>query len=87
VTEPKPRVGRPLGDTIDRTAPASIVIQKFGGLTAFCKATGIPLSTAHDWEKKGLIPSTQFSHVLVCSADVGAGIEPTDFVPVPAAAA
>ena len=35
-------------DRIDQTAPAYIVVDKWGGLAEFCRDTGWPTSTVHD---------------------------------------
>lgn len=42
---------------IDRTTPASRVIEAFGGLTRFCEACDWPLSTVHSWLSRGLVPA------------------------------
>lgn len=78
---PKPRQGRPLSDKIDRGAPASIVIGKFGGLTPFCQLSGYPVSTVHDWTAKGLIPSSEFAKILRLAKEFDFPVDRADFVP------
>lgn len=68
-------------DRIDRTAPASIVIEKFGGLTRFCELTAVPTSTAHSWAEVGLIPARRQAHILQVAATHSVPVTPPDFVP------
>lgn len=51
----KPRkISNPM---LDRSKPASTVVNKFGGLTPFCEATGYPTSTVSGWIVNGYIPA------------------------------
>lgn len=45
-----------------------MVVDKFGGLTPFCKATDLAASTVHGWLTKGLIPQESWPWVLECAA-------------------
>lgn len=65
----KSRAARtPRAESIDQTAPASIVVNKFGGLARFCDAAekaGNPYatSTVWGWIKRGDIPLRQVSPI------------------------
>lgn len=73
-------------DRIDQAAPAYVVVDKFGGLAEFCRITGWPSSTVHDWLVKGLIPADRQARVLELARDHRKPVKPADFVPVPKAA-
>lgn len=74
-------------ERIDQKQPAYVVIMdKWGGLAAFCRDTGWPTSTVHDWLVKGLIPADRQARVLELAAEHRKKIKPADFVPVPKAA-
>jgi hypothetical protein len=48
----------------DRTTPAFRVVHDiFGGPSAFKRATGIPITTCHDWLADGYIPSRRIPHI------------------------
>jgi len=85
--QPRRRKRHPtITDRIDQTAPAYIVVDKWGGLAEFCRDTGWPTSTVHDWLVKGLIPADRQARVLELAAELRKKIKPADFVPVPRAA-
>ena len=73
-------------DRIDQTQPAFIVVDKWGGLADFCRDTGWPTSTVHDWLVKGLIPADRQARVLELARELRKPVKPLDFVPVPKAA-
>jgi hypothetical protein len=87
-TTPKRRYRRvPIrSEKVDTTAPAYVVVDKFGGLAEFCRITGWPSSTVHDWLVKGLIPADRQARVLELARDHRKAVKPADFVPVPSAA-
>ena len=82
---PQPRRRAQTSD-IDRTAPASVIIDKFGGLMRFCDLNGIPTSTAFGWQKSGLIPSRRQEAILTRAREHKVAIKPADFVPTPRSA-
>lgn len=85
--QPRPRKRLPTtSDRIDKEAPAYVVVDKFGGLAEFCRITGWPTSTVHDWLVKGLIPADRQARTLELSKEHRKPVKPTDFVPVPKAA-
>lgn len=76
---------------VDRSKPASRVIDAFGGLTRFCELTGYASSTAHGWTVSGYIPAHRkgqsiHGHILAVAGREGVKIEPGDFVDSPALA-
>lgn len=76
-------------DKVDPTKPASIVIDKFGGLTRFCEITGYATSTAHGWTVSGYIPphrrgASTHAFILAKAKQNGVKLDPADFVDKPA---
>jgi hypothetical protein len=69
---------------VDPNKPASIVINKFGGLTLFCEITGFATSTAHGWTVSGYIPPRHHAAILAKAAEHSIALEPGDFVERPA---
>jgi hypothetical protein len=77
---------------VDQTKPASIVINKFGGLTKFCQLTGFPTSTAHAWTIRGYIPPhgrgdqrsiSYHAQILAVARENNIPLSGTDFVDQP----
>jgi hypothetical protein len=66
---------------IDQSAPAHVVMAKFGGLTAFAVSMGCPITTAHRWLKNGLIPANRQVDVLLAARRAQIIINPSEFVP------
>lgn len=75
---------------IDQTKPAFIVIhEKFGGLTNFCRLTGYPTSTAHEWMVNGCFPARRgeqsvHAHILQVASDNKIRIRAADLIETPA---
>lgn len=69
-------------DKVDPNKPASIVIDKFGGLTRFCEITGYATSTAHGWTVNGYIPAKKGRYAFIIAKGKEHGIKVTaaDFV-------
>jgi hypothetical protein len=67
----------PRTDNIDQTAPASVVMNKFGGLARFCELSkqyatperaAIPTSTVWGWITRGDIPPKRVPEVKAIAA-------------------
>lgn len=81
---------RTTSDNIDQTKPAYLIIQKGGGLSAFCRDYDFPTSTVHSWMLSGLIPSrtrdtpegriSYQAWIMRRSEELGHGIAPEDFI-------
>lgn len=65
MSKPRRKARTPRTENIDQTAPASVVINKFGGLARFCELSAeqatedrpaIPTSTVWGWLVRGDIP-------------------------------
>ena len=67
-------------DKIDGDAPAARVIDKVGGLSAFCKHFVWATSTVHDWLVKGLIPQAHWPMILQTAKHLGLDLVALDFV-------
>lgn len=67
-------------DRIDPGAPAARVIDKFGGLSAFCKHFTWATSTVHDWLVKGLIPQAHWPMILQTAKQLEIELDAMDFV-------
>lgn len=65
---------------IDEESPACIVIDIFGGLTPFCRATTLAPSTVHGWLTKGLIPQESWPWILQCAAENSVVLDYRDFI-------
>lgn len=73
---------------VDPNKPASVVINRFGGLTRFCELTGFATSTAHGWTVSGYIPPRRgktlyHARILEVAERKGIALEPADFVEKP----
>lgn len=77
--DPKSRPRR-WSRNLDEKSPAVIVIDKFGGLTAFCKWTDFSPSTVHGWMVKGLIPQEYWRWILDCAARAKVRVTYKDFI-------
>ena len=77
-----------VADRVKQGSPAYVVIvDKFGGLTNFCNATHIKLSTAYHWLRSGLIPAKWHSpgrsyqrFIIEVGSQHGIRIDPADFI-------
>jgi hypothetical protein len=92
MTPPIRKQRRIISDRVDRAKPASIVIDKFGGLTRFCELTGYPTSTAHGWMVSGYIPAhrkghSTHAHILGVAQAEAIELAAGDFVEQPTAPA
>ena len=67
--------------TIDRTRPAAIIADRFGGLSAFAKALDKTPSTVHRWLASGLIPSRHQAAVLEAAKRNRVKLRAQDFIP------
>ncbi len=67
-------------DRVDPDAPAARVIDKFGGLSKFCQASGINTSTVHDWLVKGLIPQVRWPAIMGLARELDIELSQTDFL-------
>lgn len=90
----KPRkISNPM---LDRSKPASIVVNKFGGITPFSDMTGYPKSTVSYWVVQGYIPARYQNrcreerrgmlihlHILEVAKANRIKLLPSDFVEVP----
>ncbi len=65
---------------INPEAPATKIIQKFGGLTQFCTATRFANSTVHSWQIKGLIPQEHWKHIVHAATIRIIHLGPDDFI-------
>jgi type I pantothenate kinase len=77
----------PSAARIDRTAPASVVAAKFGGLSRLAAAIGKSPSTVHRWLVKGHIDGSYHAEILAAAREpgrlvAGATLAPLDFVDV-----
>jgi len=68
---------------IDRTMPASVICERFGGLTKFAQAFDPPksLSTVQRWLEGGLIPSRHQGDALEAAKRARVKLKATDFIP------
>ena len=73
--------------TIDRTRPAALIIDKFGGLSAFAKALDKSPSTCHRWLVSGLIPSRHQAAVLDAAKANRVKLRAQEFIPAEPASA
>lgn len=73
---------------IDRSAPAAIIAEKFGGLAEFARSFDPPKapSTVHRWLESGLIPAKHQADVLDAARRKKIKLRPQDFIPQRAAA-
>jgi hypothetical protein len=71
---------KPAKHPIDRTKPASIIVEKFSGIKRFCEATGYKLGTVHRWLVKGYIDGKYHAHILGCAKAKRIKLGPIDFV-------
>jgi hypothetical protein len=64
LADPKPDKRRLLTVDHDQSTPAfKVVVELFGGVSAFKRTTGIPITTCHDWLRDGYIPSRRIPHI------------------------
>ena len=66
---------------IDRTKPAFLVAERFGGVVAFANALGKAPSTCHRWLESGLIPSRHMTAVLEAARERKIKLKAQDFIP------
>lgn len=68
---------------IDRSAPANLICDKFGGLTKFANAFDPPkaISTVQRWLEGGLIPSRHQGDTLDAAKRAKVKLRATDFIP------
>ena len=71
---------------IDRTKPAFLIAEKFGGIVAFARALGKAPSTCHRWLESGLIPAKHQSLVLERARALRIRVRAEDFIEKPAPA-
>lgn len=58
----RPRRAITYSERVKIGSPAHrIVCEKFGGLTAFERATGFKTATVHNWLRSGLVPSKWYA--------------------------
>lgn len=78
-----------ISDRVDESMPASIVINKFGGLSRFCEITGFAISTVHGWTVSGFVPNRKKNgvsyqaYIMATAAEKGIELEPSDFFEQP----
>lgn len=82
-TEAKsPRKARRSNSTqVDPTQPASIVINKFGGLGQMHKDTGYATSTLWGWARRGYIPNPKIPEIKAHAIRLKVKLKDSDFVP------
>lgn len=59
----------------------SDIVGKFGGLSAFADAVGVPTSTAFSWTAKNYIPEWRQAKVLDLALSLGKPLSTADFPP------
>lgn len=67
---------------IDRTAPASVVAAKFGGLSRLAAAIGKSPSTVHRWLVKGHIDGSYHAEILQAARQPGRLVQGAELVPL-----
>jgi type I pantothenate kinase len=67
---------------IDRGAPASVIVTKFGGLSRFSAAIGKPPSTVHRWLVKGHIDGAYHGAIMVAAQQPGVLADGERLVPL-----
>lgn len=75
-------------DRVKRGMPADHIVNgTFGGLAAFCKATGFNASTVHNWLRSGLVPAKWIEpglsyqrFIIGCAKSEGLTVTPADFI-------
>ncbi len=73
---------------IDQTKPAPIIVARFGGLMAFCDATGFNPSTVHTQMRNGFFPNrihresglSLQAYIMRCAEKHGVKVKATDFI-------
>lgn len=65
---------------IDRGAPASVVADKFGGLTKLADALGMTAPGVHRWLRRGTIDGKYHAAILAAAKERGVRVKPADFV-------
>ena len=76
--ERKPRTSN--STRVDPTAPASIVVAKFGGLAKMARDTGIATSTIWKWQVQGDIPPKRVLALKGHAARLKIKLRDSDFV-------
>lgn len=80
----KPRSNRGFRENpkrpIDRGAPASVIVNKFGGTNVLARALNRQSSTVHGWIVNGFIPPKYNDDVMAAANEAGVKLKPTDFV-------
>jgi hypothetical protein len=80
----KPRSNRGFRENpkrpIDRGAPASVIVTKFGGTNVLARALNRQSSTVHGWIVNGFIPPKYNDDVMKAAGEHGVKLKPTDFV-------
>lgn len=74
----KPRTSN--SSKVDPTAPASIIVAKFGGLGNMHNQTGIPTSTIWKWQLGGDIPNKRVLELKAHAARLKIKLKDSDFV-------
>ena len=69
---------------IDPNAPASLVVNAFGGLSLFCQEAGFKSSTVWGWLEKGFIPADHQPHVRAIAERLELDLPASTFVAEPA---
>lgn len=86
---PKRRNARRITSTlIDQSKPAPIIVARFGGLMAFCDATGFKPSTVQTQMQNGFFPNRIHSesglslqaYILRCATERGVKMAADDFI-------
>ncbi len=67
---------------IDRSAPASVVAAKFGGLSRFSAAIGRPPSTVHRWLVRGYIDGAYHADILAAAQTPGNLVDGAKLIPL-----
>jgi hypothetical protein len=57
----------------------SDIIERFGGLSAFASALGVPTSTAYSWKDKNYIPPWRQPKVMELALERSIDLSATDF--------
>lgn len=74
---------------IKADSPAARIVDKFGGLSAFCRACDFAIPTVHRWMVEGLVPSKRkngmsyAAWIITCAEARGIDVGPADFIDLP----
>lgn len=59
------------------------LVNKFGGVRAMSRATGIPATTIASWLSRGAIHDLHKAKIIAAATKAGVTLDPKDFLPCP----